>query len=70
MKRGVIDRFEGDIVVIETEGRTIDVPMGRLPQKAKAGDVVIIDGDKFRLDRAETKKRKAEIDVLMDELFE
>jgi hypothetical protein len=70
MKRGIIDRFEGDIVVIETEGRTIDVPVARLPQKAKAGDVVIIDGDNFHLDRAETRKRKTEIDTLMDELFE
>jgi ASC-1-like (ASCH) protein len=70
MKRGVIDRFEGDIVVIEIEGRTIDVPMARLPKKAKAGDVIIFDGDNLRLDHADTKKRKAEIDALMDELFE
>jgi hypothetical protein len=70
MKRGVIDRFEADIVVIEIEGSTIDVPKARLPRKAKAGDVVIIDGDDLRLDHAETKKRKTEIDTLMDELFE
>jgi RNase P/RNase MRP subunit p29 len=49
MKRGVIDRFEGNIAVIETEGTTIDVPKTSLPINAKTGDSVIIDGDKIWL---------------------
>jgi RNase P/RNase MRP subunit p29 len=70
MKRGVIDRFEGNIAVIETEGTTIDVPKTSLPINAKTGDSVIIDGDKICVDVEDTKKRKAEIDDLMEELFE
>jgi hypothetical protein len=70
MKRGVIDRFEGDIAVIETAGTTIDVPKDKLPRKAKVGDTVIVDGEHVHLDGVETKKRKTEINTLMDELFE
>lgn len=70
MKHGVIDRFEDNIVVIETEGTTIDVPKARLPHDAKVGDTVIIDGEDIRVIPEDTKKRKREIDALMNELFE
>ncbi|MCQ6563487.1 DUF3006 domain-containing protein [Paenibacillus mendelii] len=70
MRRGVIDRFEGDIAVIETDEATIDVPKSKLPRGAKSGDTVIIEGDTFRIDADDTKKRKREIESLMDELFE
>lgn len=71
MERGVIDRFEGDIVVIEVGKSTRDYPLASLPTSAKPGDVVIIieDGE-IRLDESQTTKRKKEINDLMDELFE
>jgi len=71
MIKGVIDRFESDTVVIEIEdGHTVDYPKHLLPIDAEVGDVVRIEGDHFTLDREETKKRRNEIDGLMDELFE
>ncbi|QMV40343.1 DUF3006 domain-containing protein [Cohnella cholangitidis] len=70
MERGIIDRFENDIVVIEVGGSTRDFPKASLPRNAKVGDSVIIDNGEIRIDRIETANRKKEINSLMDELFE
>ncbi|WP_336788467.1 DUF3006 domain-containing protein [Paenibacillus sp. MMO-177] len=71
MKRGVIDRFEGDLAVIEVDGDTIDVAKTLLPKKARVGDAIVIEDDgTFRIDKEATKKLRKEIDALMDELFE
>ncbi|MGG3282726.1 DUF3006 domain-containing protein [Paenibacillus solani] len=71
MIRGIIDRFENDIAVVEVEdGHTLDYPKHLLPIDAEVGDVIRIDGNHFTVDKEETKKRRNEIDELMDELFE
>ena len=66
----MIDRFEGDIAVIEIDGVTRDFPKACLPRNVKAGDSVIIDNGEIRLNPADSAKRKAEIQDLMDDLFE
>jgi hypothetical protein len=63
----VIDRFEGDMVVIEYNGKTFDLPRSLLPREAKEGDVLKLS---ITVDNEETKKRKKKIDNLMDKLFE
>jgi hypothetical protein len=71
MYHGVIDRFEGELAVIEVGNKTRDYARALLPKNAKVGDsVVIADDGSIRLDEADTKKRKKEINELMDELFE
>lgn len=70
MIKGIIDRFECDLAVIEVEGHTVEYPKYLLPAEAEAGDVIIINGNQFTLDKEETKKRKQEIDDLMNDLFE
>ncbi|WP_372663753.1 DUF3006 domain-containing protein [Cohnella sp.] len=70
MERGIIDRFENMIVVIEVDGLTRDLPRALLPRDAKVGDVVLLDNGEIRLDQAETIHRQKEIKGLMDELFE
>jgi hydrogenase maturation factor len=71
MERGVIDRFEGELAVIEFGDKARDISRSLLPINAKAGDSVVIDEDgSIRVDQADTKKRMKEIDELMDELFE
>jgi hydrogenase maturation factor len=70
MENGIIDRFEGDIAVIEIGGVTRDLPRALLPSDAKVGDTLIMDNGEIRLNPAETTKRKREIQDLMDELFE
>ncbi|BBI34627.1 DUF3006 domain-containing protein [Cohnella abietis] len=70
MEKGIIDRFEGNIAVIEINGITREFPKASLPKGSKAGDCVEIEAGEIRLDTEETTKRKKEIKDLMDELFE
>jgi hydrogenase maturation factor len=70
MERGVIDRFEGEWVVIEIEGTTRNILKSSLPEELKVGDSVIIENGAIRADAQETAKRKTETKQLMDELFE
>lgn len=70
MERGIIDRFEGEMVVIEIDGITRDLPRTILPNDAKVGDVVLFDNGVIRLDQEDTLNRKKAIQNLMDELFE
>ncbi|MBE7121666.1 DUF3006 domain-containing protein [Bacillus cereus] len=70
MRKGIIDRFEGEIAVIEINNSTIDVPKFKLPSTAKEGDVLIIEDDNYTIDKDETDKRRREIQDLMNKLFE
>jgi hypothetical protein len=71
MERGIIDRFEGDIAVIEIEGRTRDIRRSLLPLDAKVGDSILIrDTGDILVDPAATADRKKQIQELMDDLFE
>lgn len=69
--RVTIDRFEGDYAVCEKENRDmIDIEIKKLPANVKEGDVLIIDGEYIIIDTFETKKRRKEIQSLMDDLWE
>jgi len=70
LQKGIIDRFEGNLAVIELEHSTIDIPKGKLPKEAHVGDQIIIDGDHITLDVENTKKIREEIDALAKDLFE
>jgi len=66
---GVIDRFEGEFAVIETDqGEVKNIKKILLPQKAKEGDV--INMEKLTIDESETKRRQNAIDRLANKLFE
>lgn len=68
--KGIIDRFEGDWAVVEIDGETRDFDRKIFPKEAVAGDVVKIEGNQVTLLKGETKKRRKEIEQLMDEVFE
>ena len=70
MKKGIIDRFEGDLAVVEFDDEMKDIPKSKVPKEAHVGDVLIFDGDKITISNEETNTLKKEIDDLMDELFE
>lgn len=60
----VVDRIEGDYIVVELEdGSIVDVPKVLIPG-AKEGDVIDI-----YINRDETDKKNTEVNKLMDELF-
>jgi len=70
LKKGIIDRFEGNIAVIEFDEEMKDVPKTQLPKGVKVGDVLLFDGGQIKIDKSETAKLKSEIEDLMNELFE
>lgn len=70
MRKGIIDRFEGDFAVIEFDGVTEDLPRKELPDNCSVGDVLIFDQGKITVDKLESINRRKEIDDLTDELFE
>lgn len=68
--KGIVDRIEGDFLVVELENeQMIDIPREKLRQ-AKEGDAIIINGDTISIDKQETKKREERIKNLFDDLLE
>ncbi len=70
MEKYIVDRFEENIVVLESEkGGTIDVEASLLPE-VKAGDVLVKNGDVYTVDKEETEKRKSVISEKLKKLLE
>lgn len=70
MEKGIIDRFEGDIAVVEFGEEMRDIPKTILPKDSDVGDLLIFDGTSIIIDKAGTDKLRTEIEDLMKELFE
>lgn len=71
MIQGIVDRFEGNIAVVEIDGKDMkDFPKKALPKGVKVGDMLIFDGDNIMISKEGTEKLRKEIKDLMDELFE
>ena len=65
-----IDRFEGEFAVCEQEDRTmVNILKDNIPQEAKEGDILIIEGDSISIDVEGTAERKKRINRLMDDLW-
>lgn len=68
--KGIIDRFEGDLAVIEFDHEMKDIPKSQLPKNATIGDVLLFQDDKITIDKTATDKLAKEIEDLANELFE
>lgn len=68
--KGIIDRFEDDIVVVEIIGNTQDFPKTTFPKEAEVGDIVEIDGNSVKVLKEESEKLRKEIENLMEEVLE
>ncbi|WP_012390443.1 MULTISPECIES: DUF3006 domain-containing protein [Exiguobacterium] len=70
-RRGIIDRFEGDLAVVEFREVMEDIPKSRLPKLIQPGDVLwFYEDGKVEVDAKERKRLSSDIDELMDELWE
>lgn len=70
-RRGIIDRFEGDLAVIEFGEVMEDIPKSRLPHSIQPGDVLwFYEDGRVEVDVEEKKRLSKEINELMDELWE
>lgn len=70
MQRGIIDRFEGDLAVVELDDGMKDIHKSLLPKEATTGDMLVFDGDQICIDYEGKKKLAKEIEDLANELFE
>lgn len=68
--KGIIDRFEGTLAIVETDDGMIQIDILKLPKESKEGDALLIEGDDIRIDIEETRNRKKRIRALMDELLQ
>lgn len=61
----IVNRIEGNYLVLELEdGNIVDVPKELIPE-AREGDIIRIS-----IDKEETDKRKEEMQELVDSVFE
>ena len=60
----IIDRFEGDYAIVETDKGMANIPRSELPKGAKEGDIL-----RIAVDADATEARKKRIDGMMDTLF-
>lgn len=65
----VIDRFENDIAVIETDGGIIEVDRLQLPENAREGDVLTENNGVWTVDVDKTEKRRSDIREMMKRLM-
>jgi hypothetical protein len=71
LKKGIIDRIEGEVAVIELDNEMINFPLSKLPQDINIGDVIhFLEDNTIVINDQATNERKERIKKLMDELFE
>lgn len=67
----IIDRFEGDFAVVELGDRSMmNIERFKIPQDAKEGDVLLIEGGIISIDFENTARRRAEIEKLMEGMWD
>ena len=60
----IIDRFEGEFAVVETNNGQINIPRIDIPADAREGDVILMG-----VDKSGTAARKKSIERRMNKLF-
>lgn len=57
----IIDRFEGEYAVLETENGMKNVPRDMLPEEAREGDVLELQNGKYTINKKAAEKRRREL---------
>jgi len=57
----IIDRFEGEFAVVEDGEKLLRISKTLFPETAKEGDVIIKDGETYRVDFEKTAERRQEV---------
>ncbi|NLM03503.1 MAG: DUF3006 domain-containing protein [Clostridiales bacterium] len=66
----ILDRFEGEIAILEINGNFIKISVDKISPLAKEGDVLVLEGDKYIPDKSNTEKRKRELEDKFSDLWE
>lgn len=72
MQKLIIDRFEGNYAVCETENKDmLHIEISRMPEGANESSCIIIDEDgSISLDEERSEERRKRISKMMKDLFE
>lgn len=57
----VVDRFEGEYVVIETEDGMMNVHISQVDGNVREGDCVVLRDGRYTADTEETARRRADM---------
>ena len=57
----IIDRFEGEYAVLETDSGMKNVPRDMLPEEAREGDVVELKNGAYTINKKAAEKRRREL---------
>ncbi|MCC8110129.1 MAG: DUF3006 domain-containing protein [Ruminococcus sp.] len=57
----VLERFEGDIAVLETDSGMQDISRKELPLEVKEGDVLVLTSRGYCVDNNATQARRAKL---------
>lgn len=69
MKYLIVDRIEGELVLLEQEDRQLlKVSRGLMASGVHEGNVVYFDGQYWQCDQAATKQRQQEMTKLVQEI--
>lgn len=66
----IVDRFEGDFVVCETEQGMVNLNRDTLPSGLKEGDVLVEKDGTYFVDVIKTCQRKREIERLLHDMLQ
>ena len=66
----IIDRFEGETAVIETDGGMIEINVSELPENAREGDVLVLENGRYTVDPEATEQRRKNASDRLRRLFE
>lgn len=65
----VIDRFENNMAVLETDGGMVEVDRSQIPENAREGDVLTENNGVWSVDVSATEKRRADMREIMKRLM-
>lgn len=69
--KGIIDRLEGDVAVVELEGKIMkNIYVSVLPYGVQEGDVIEFINGKWWHNQAETQKLRTQASKKLDDLLE
>lgn len=57
----IIDRFEGDFAVLETDGGMLEVGRELIPENAREGDVLAVINGAYMIDKEAAEARRAAV---------
>jgi len=66
----IFDRFEGGFAICEKSDRTmVRLPRASLPPETREGDVLLMEGETVRVDKAETERRRRSAEQKLKDLW-